>query len=69
MTEFKLKGEFIELNKLLKICGITQTGGNGNILITEGEVKLNGKVEIQKRKKIVIGDVVEIENEKIKVIA
>lgn len=69
MTEFKLKGEFIELNKLLKICGIAQTGGHGNILITEGEVKLNGKVEIQKRKKIVIGDVVEIENEKIKVIA
>lgn len=69
MMEFKLKGEYIELIKLLKICNIAQTGGHGKILITEGEVLLNGEVETRKRKKIVIGDIIEVEGEKIEVIA
>lgn len=59
--EFKLEGDYIELIKLLKICDIAQTGGHGKILITEGEVSVNGEVETRKRKKLVIGDVVSVE--------
>lgn len=66
--EFKLKGEFIELIKLLKICDVAQTGGHGKILITEGEVLLNGEVETRKRKKIFAGDVVEVEDVEILII-
>ena len=66
--EFKLKGEFIELIKLLKICDVAQTGGHGKILISEGEVLLNGEVETRKRKKIFAGDVVEVEGVEILVI-
>ena len=66
--EFKLKGEFIELIKLLKICDVAQTGGHGKILIMEGEVLLNGEVETRKRKKIFAGDVVEVEGVEILVI-
>lgn len=51
---FKLKSEeaFIELNKLLKITGLAQTGGHAKIMIKNGEVSLNGKPELQIRKKI-----------------
>jgi len=64
---FNLKPEqaYIELNKLLQIFKITQTGGHSKILIQNEEVKLNGKVETQIRKKLVIGDVVEVEGKKI----
>ncbi|MEZ4937700.1 MAG: RNA-binding S4 domain-containing protein [Crocinitomicaceae bacterium] len=65
--EFKLQGEYIELIKLLKICDIAQTGGHGKILITEGEVKVNGEVETRKRKKLVIGDLIEVEGVEIKI--
>ncbi len=66
--EFKLKGEYIELIKLLKICEVAQTGGHGKILITEGEVLLNGEVETRKRKKVYLGDVVEVEGIEIVVV-
>lgn len=66
--EFKLEGDFIELIKLLKICDIAQTGGHGKILITEGEVFLNGEVETRKRKKLYVGDVIEVEGTEILIV-
>lgn len=57
MQEFELtKFDFIELNKLMKILNWVNSGGEANIMITEGEVLLNDQVETQKRKKIRKGD-------------
>ena len=57
MQEFELtKYDFIELNKLMKILNWVNSGGEANIMITEGEVFLNDKVETQKRKKVRKGD-------------
>jgi ribosome-associated protein len=51
--EFALEGhEFIELNKLLKLLRLVNSGGEANQLITDGEVMVNGAVELQKRKKL-----------------
>lgn len=66
MMEFNLAGHpFIELNKLLKILNLVESGGEANYLISEGIVVVNGMVELQKRKKLREGDVVEFENNKI----
>ena len=43
--------EFIELNKLLQLKNIAQTGGHSKILIKNEEVSVNGEIEIQVRKK------------------
>ncbi len=59
--------EYIELNKLLKIIGLAQTGGHAKIIIDEGVVLVNGKTELQKRKKLRDGDVVQCENRSIEV--
>ncbi len=68
MNEFELEGyEFIELNKLLKITGLVGTGGEANTFIVNGEVMVNGAVEIQKRKKIRDGDVVEFQGQQVKI--
>jgi ribosome-associated protein len=60
--EFTLEGyEYIELNKLLKILNLVGTGGEANVVIMDGDVVVNGQVEIQKRKKLRPGDKVEFE--------
>ena len=68
MIEHPLKGEFIELNKLLKFSGLVSTGGEAKIFIDEGEVKLNGNVESRKRAKLKVGDLVEFRGETIKIV-
>lgn len=60
MEDFKLENqEYIQLNQLLKATGLVGTGGEAMIRIDERNVKVNGAVETQRRKKIRIGDKVE----------
>ncbi len=62
--EFELSPEqpFIELNKVLQILNIAQTGGHAKILIQNEEVKVNGEIETRVRKKMVKSEVIELEN-------
>ncbi|MEI6105835.1 MAG: RNA-binding S4 domain-containing protein [Opitutae bacterium] len=46
----------IELCQFLKFGGLVESGGEAKQLISEGQVQLNGVVETQKRKKLVVGD-------------
>lgn len=48
-----------ELYKILKFEGLVTSGAEAKIAIAEGLVKVNGIVELQKRKKIVADDVIE----------
>lgn len=66
--EFELKGDYIELIKLLKVTGLCQTGGEAKGVVSEGMVRVDGEVETRKKKKIISGQVVEFEGQKIKVI-
>ena len=50
------KQEFITLDKLLKLMRLVNSGGEAHALIQEGMVSINGKTELQKRKKIRSGD-------------
>jgi ribosome-associated protein len=59
--EFQLKTPFIPLMSLLKASGLAQTGGHAGILIEEEEVLVNGEVELRKRRKLVVGDEVRIQ--------
>ena len=66
--DFSLQGnEYIELNKLLKLLGLTETGGEAGVRILNGEVKLNKKTVSEKRKKIRVGDVVNFAKKEIKI--
>ncbi len=46
----------------MRLC---ETGGMANVAITEGQVKVDGKVELRKRAKIRSGQIVEFEERKI----
>ena len=56
---FPLNGDFIELYKLLKFIQLAQSGGEAKMMVEEGLVKLNGKIELRKRAKVKPGDLVE----------
>jgi ribosome-associated protein len=56
--EFILRGEHIELNQLLKLCGVCDSGGAGKMLVASGAVMVDGKSELRKTCKIRAGQVV-----------
>jgi len=68
MIEFKVTGDYIPLIQLLKAANLVQTGGEAQIVVTEGEVKYNGQVDYRKRLKLKPGDVIEFRDQKIMVI-
>ena len=67
--EFKLNGEFIELNQLLKMVGVCDSGGAGKVLVAEGVVSVDGHVELRKTCKIRAGSVVTLGDVRITVLA
>ena len=67
-TNFKIEGEYIELMALLKALGIASTGGHAKHLIDAEMVIRNGEIEVRRLAKIIIGDVIEIENNVIELI-
>lgn len=68
MLDFTLIGEFIPLIQLLKATNLVQSGGEAQMVVSEGLVKYNGVVEYRKRLKVKKGDIVEFRGTKIKVI-
>jgi ribosome-associated protein len=50
--------EPVELYKILKFEGLVASGGEAKLVITDGQVTVNGEVETRKRKKIVGGDTI-----------
>ena len=66
MEEFALNNhDYIELNNLLKVMGLCQTGGMAKAAIAEGVVKVNDIVELRKRCKLRKGDKIEFEGHEI----
>ena len=67
MEEIKLRDEFIKLGQALKAAGLVDSGVEAKIVITNGEVKVNGAVEIQRGKKLYDGDIVSFDGQEIKI--
>ena len=66
--ELSAESDFIELNKLLKVEQVAQTGGHARMLIEEQEVKVNNEVELRIRRKLRKGDIVQYEDVVIEII-
>jgi ribosome-associated protein len=63
--DFELKGEFVELNQLLKLAGVCDSGGAGKHLVASGAVSVDGVLELRKTAKIRAGQVVTLGDVKI----
>lgn len=69
--QFKLKKDapYIELVRLLKIEGVSGTGGQGKIQIENGEIFVNGEEEFRVRRKLYSGDRVTVDSLEIEIVS
>lgn len=69
MTEVPIHTPFIQLDALLKFAGVCETGGEAKWRVADGEVSVNGMLCSKRGKKIYPGDVVELEEVSLRVVA
>ncbi|MEY3360193.1 MAG: hypothetical protein RI923_1453 [Pseudomonadota bacterium] len=67
-VRFELEGEFVELNQLLKLVGLCDSGGIGKQIVASGAVSVDGRQEMRKTAKIRSGQTVRLEDVEITVI-
>ena len=67
--DFQLEGDHVELNQLLKLAGLCDSGGAGKALVASGAVRVDGAVELRKTCKIRAGQRVEVGEARIEVSA
>lgn len=65
---FELEGEFVELNQLLKLVGLCDSGGIGKQIVASGAVSVDGRQELRKTAKIRSGQTVTFEDVEIAVV-
>ena len=68
MNELRIDTPFIRLDSALKLSGLAETGGYAKILVQEGCVLVNGELCLQRGKKLVSGDVVDLDGEEFEVV-
>lgn len=67
--QFELDRDYVELNQLLKLTGLCDSGGQGKQIVASGAVYVDGQQELRKTCKIHAGQVVQIEGIEIRVVA
>lgn len=68
-TDFAVRGEYIQLDNLLKATGLAHSGGAAHMAVEEGLVKVDGKIESRKRAKLRPGQKVEFQGQVVRVVA
>jgi len=63
----EISTKYIKLDSFLKMVGAVGTGGEAKIAITQGNVRVNGEVELRRGRKLYPGDTVEIGDESLRV--
>ncbi|MFA6229491.1 MAG: RNA-binding S4 domain-containing protein [Rhodanobacter sp.] len=66
--DFELEGVYVELNMLLKLSGLCDSGGAGKAIVATGAVKVDGVTELRKTCKIHAGQIVTIDDIEIHVL-
>lgn len=61
MEKVQITTEYIKLEQLMKLAGLVGSGSDAKMLISDGLVKVNGSIELQRGKKLRIGDKVQFE--------
>ncbi len=65
MQEIYIRDDFIKLGQALKLAGLTNSGVEAKIMISEGLVSVNGEVEYRRGKKCVPGDIITFKDQEV----
>lgn len=66
---FTLERDYVELNQLLKLTGVCDSGAAGKHLVDTGAVRVDGSVELRRTCKIRAGQTVAVDGHVIEVVA
>ena len=66
---FKLRGEYAALCDLLKLAGVADSGGQGKLMIANGEVTVDCQPESRKTAKIRAGQTVKCLGQTVRMVA
>ncbi|MBL8449963.1 MAG: RNA-binding S4 domain-containing protein [Dechloromonas sp.] len=66
---FAVRGEYIQLDQLLKATGLVESGGAAHAAIAEGIVQVDGHYETRKRAKLRPGQVVVFYGQTVELVA
>ena len=69
MQEITIKDDYIKLGQALKLAGLVGSGVEAKILIQDGMVTVNGEVDERRGRKLIPGDIFELDGNKVKVVA
>lgn len=67
MNTVKIKDEHIKLGQAMKLGSMVSSGVEAKMVIQDGQVRVNDKVEIQRGKKLFVGDIVSYHGETIQI--
>lgn len=65
---FKISGDYIELNKLLKASGLCGTGGQAKMIIKDGLIIVDGEIETRVRRKLKHGMIIKYLTQSLKIV-
>jgi ribosome-associated protein len=61
VEKVRITTEYIKLDQFLKWVSVVGNGSDAKSIISTGEVKVNGDVELRRGKKLRINDIIEVE--------
>lgn len=67
MQTITIRDDFIKLGQAIKAAGLVESGVDAKEVIQDGQVLVNGKVETQRGKKLVGGEIVSFNGNEIKI--
>ncbi len=67
METIHLRDDFIKLGQAMKLAGLVDNGVEAKVLITEGQVLVNGEVDVRRGRKLYPGDTFTYDGQTIKV--
>lgn len=63
MKKIKIKDEYITLGQFLKFAGIVSSGIEAKMIISDGQVVVNGDIETRRGKKLRQDDQIQFDDE------
>ncbi|WP_440985938.1 RNA-binding S4 domain-containing protein [Xanthomonas sontii] len=66
--DLQLESDYVELKHLLKLTGLCGSGGAAKAVISEGQVRVDGEVELRKACKVRAGQVVQLGDVQVQVL-
>jgi ribosome-associated protein len=67
--DLAVRGEYIQLDQLLKATGLCASGGAAHAAVAEGRVRVDGAVDTRKRAKLRPGQTVSFAGEEVRLVA